>query len=95
MRDPYTIPQTLDEPLRIMLLTVDELLVFAVPLLLLGFVCNALLLGFLVGAGGVALLKKGKGEQGQRYGLHLLYWHYPSLCVLRGAPSSFPRSYRG
>jgi len=95
MKDPHYIPQKLDEPFKMVLLTADELVVFLLPLLFLGFVLNALVIGFLLGAGGVLLLKKFKGEQGAHYWLYAMYWYLPAILPLRAIPPSYQRDYIG
>jgi type IV conjugative transfer system protein TraL len=95
MKEPTYLPQTLDEPVRLVLLTLDEVVIFGAPLLVLGFVFNALILGFLLGASGVVLIKKFKGEQGHAYWLHCVYWYLPPLLTLRITPPSFQRDYIG
>ncbi len=95
MKEAHYLPQMLDEPMRLVLLSLDEAVIFLLPLLVLGFVFNALLLGFMLGAMGVVFLKKIKGERGHYYVLHLLYWHLPPLFPLRVTPPSFQRHYIG
>lgn len=95
MSDSHYIPASLDAPARFALLTMDEAVLFFTPLLVLGFLCNALLTGFLLGAVGVMVLKKLKGGRGHYYALHWLYWHYPTLLRLKFTPSSSDRDYIG
>lgn len=93
--DKYYIPQHLDTPRRIALLTMDELLVFAIPFGVLFWVDNAILLGSIIGASLVACLKKLKGEEGQAYIWQLLYWYLPPIFIYKVTPPSYLRQWIG
>lgn len=95
MRDKYFIPQTLEEPFRFVLLTIDELMVLLIPLGILGFIFNSLLTGFLLGIAGVLIIKKIKGEQGHYYLINVMYWYFPPVMRFRGTPPSYIRDYLG
>jgi type IV conjugative transfer system protein TraL len=58
----YMIPRYLDEPLRLILWTWDEWLVFLVPLVLFFWLFNQLLLGLFLGLSAFFGLKKLKGS---------------------------------
>lgn len=95
MNDPHYLPATLDAPLRIAVLTLDEALIFFTPFFILGFLGDALLTGFVLGAVGVILLKKLKGAHGHYYAWHLCYWYCPGFLKLRVTPPSSHRDYIG
>ncbi len=93
--DKYYIPKLLDEPFRIYLLTIDELVLLVFPILFVGFILNQIFLGFFLGISGFALLKKFKGEQGHFYLIHLAYWYLPNLVKFKATPPSYIREYLG
>ncbi|CAM4391458.1 MAG: hypothetical protein LEGION0398_MBIBDBAK_00179 [Legionellaceae bacterium] len=93
--DKYHIPQYLDEPLRLFLLTVGELIVFSVPFFLGLLVLNQVVLGITLGSVFVLLLKKAKGSQGHHFIRSLLYWYLPPLVMFRVMPPSYLRALRG
>lgn len=95
MKDKYFIPKTLEEPFRFILLTIDELLVFLCPLLVMGFMFNSMIVGFLIGGLLVLVIKKIKGEQGHYYLINLMYWHFPPVVKLRVTPPSYMRTFLG
>lgn len=95
MKDKYSIPQTLDEPFRIFLLTLDELFFLVSPVILIGFVLNQMVLGFLMGLFALFAIKKLKGEQGHFYILNLAYWYLPPLVKFKITPHSYIRNYLG
>jgi conjugal transfer pilus assembly protein TraL len=93
--DRYYLPKTLDEPFRIYILTIDELLVLVLPIFVIGFLFYQMVVGFVLGIGGLALIKKFKGEQGHYYMLHLAYWYLPELIQFKATPPSYIRNYLG
>ncbi len=95
MNEKYHIPQTLDEPFRIFLLTIDELILLIAPVLLVGFVLNQMILGFMVGLSALFAIKKLKGEQGHFYLVNLAYWYLPPLIKFKATPHSYIRHYLG
>jgi type IV conjugative transfer system protein TraL len=95
MSDPHYLPKTLDAPMRLAILTLDEAALFFTPFLVLTFLCNALIVGFTLGVIGIVLLKKLKGVHGHYYAWHLCYWYCPRLLKLRFTPDSEQRDYIG
>ena len=91
----YYIPKYLDEPMRIILWTIDEVLAFIIPVFLIYVLSNQLLFGILLGLINFLLLKKLKGEQGAYFLRALIYWHLPQIIKLRKTPPSFIREYIG
>lgn len=94
-QDKYCIPKAIDEPFRVYLLTVDELLLLVMPIVLFGFVLHQMVLGFIVGVSSLFLIKKFKGEQGHFYLVHLAYWHLPNVVWFKATPPSYIREYLG
>lgn len=95
MNEKYYLPQTLDEPFRVFLLTLDELIVLLAPIFFLGFMMGAMVIGFIVGIGFLLSVKRLKGEQGHYFLIHLLYWHLPGIICYRATPSSCVRELLG
>jgi len=94
-QDKYYIPQFIDQPFRVFLLTLDELLLLVVPIVIIGFVVQQMMIGFIVGIGSLMLVKKFKGEQGHYYLVHLAYWYLPEVIKLKVTPPSYIRRYLG
>ncbi len=95
MSDKYYIPQSLDEPFRIFLLTIDELALLVVPIIILGFFLNQMILGFIIGIASLFAIKKLKGEQGHFYLVNLAYWYLPPIFKFKVTPHSYIRHYLG
>ncbi len=91
----YHIPRYLDEPMRIILWTWDELLAFCVPMGLIYWLSNQLLLGIFIGLSAFFGIKKLKGDQGHYFLKSLAYWHFPEIVRLRKTPASYIREYIG
>lgn len=91
----YYLPKKLDEPFRLYILTIDELIILIAPILIIGFIYSQIAISFLIGIGGLTLLKKFKGEQGQYYLVHLVYWYLPNLIQYKATPPSYIREYIG
>jgi len=95
MEEKYRMPKYLDAPFKIFLLTIDEFLLLVVPIIVLGFIFNAMIIGFITGTLGVFLMKKFKGEQGHFYLVNLKYWFLPNIIGLHATPPSHVRTYLG
>jgi len=93
--DRYYLPKMLDEPFRIYILTIDELLLLVLPILFVGFIFQQMMIGFILGIVGLTLIKKFKGEQGHYYLLHLAYWYLPDIVQFKATPPSYIREYLG
>ena len=94
MQDKYYIPQNIDQPIRVYLLTIDELILLIVPIIA-GFIFNQMLLGFILGIASAVWIKKVKGEQGHYYLMNLMYWYLPDLIKFKVTPPSHIREYLG
>ncbi|MCE3237367.1 MAG: hypothetical protein K0R24_348 [Gammaproteobacteria bacterium] len=93
--DKHYIPQYLDSPFKLILWTVDEIVLFIVPFFSFLLILNAPLMGFLLGAGLIMALKKIKGEEGHHFILHLVYWYLPPLVLYKVTPPSHIREIIG
>jgi conjugal transfer pilus assembly protein TraL len=71
MQDKYYIPQHIDQPIRVYLLTIDELVLLVAPIIA-GFIFNQMLFGFILSFAFVYGIKKVKGEQGHYYLVNLI-----------------------
>ncbi len=91
----YAIPRYLDEPKRLMLWTVDEVTAFLLPLSLIYWLSDSLLVGIAIGFISFFGLKKLKGDQNQSFLRALLYWYLPPIIRFRKTPPSFIREYIG
>ena len=93
--DKYYIPQHLDMPFKIILWTLDEVVIFMVPFMTLFFLFNAPISGVVCGIVLVAMLKKLKGEEGHYFLAHIAYWYLPPLVHYKATPHSYIRQYLG
>jgi conjugal transfer pilus assembly protein TraL len=95
MMDKYRIPRHLDAPFKIIIWTADELIVFLVPFVLCMTMFNSPVIGVALGIGLVMLLNKLKGEEGQHFILHLMYWYLPPVIRYKATPPSYLRELLG
>lgn len=93
--DKTHIPQYLDEPTRIILWTIDELLFFLVPFLILFWGFDQTVMGIITGAVLVLGLRKLKGEQGHYFLYSIMYWHLPAMVHFKSTPPSYYREFLG
>jgi conjugal transfer pilus assembly protein TraL len=93
--DKYYLPQLLDAPFRVFLLTIDELILLIMPIILFGFVLNQMIVGFMLGIYLLVMVKKFKGEQGHYYLANLAYWYLPPIIKFKVTPPSYIRHYLG
>lgn len=91
----YYIPRYLDEPLRVIIFTLDELMALVLPYLLGLVLFDAPLLGLGMGGAAVYGLKRLKGNQGHRFLWYCVYWHTPGWMQLRYTPASHYRTWVG
>jgi len=89
------IPQYLDEPARIILWTIDELVFFLVPFLILFWGFDQTVLGVITGVLLVLGLRKLKGEQGHYFLYSVMYWHLPAVVIFKSTPPSYYREFLG
>lgn len=89
--DKYFFPNYLDEPKRVLLLTLDELAVCGV-LVGVGFLLGHLFWGFPVAACAFFGMQKLKSGKPRGWLLCMAYWYLPPCGLLRGFPPSHLRS---
>lgn len=81
--------------MRLILWTIDEVIVFLVPFLVLLLAFNQTVLGAVLGVCFVLGIKKTKGEQGHYFFYSLIYWHLPGAFHLKATPPSYYREFLG
>ncbi len=94
MDTSYYLPKYLDSPFRLVILTLDECVVFGCPFAL-GFLFNFVIIGFCFSIASLFFWRWVKGDaKGYRYAAALSYW-YMSKSHLRAFPNSHCREYLG
>ncbi|MEE9452338.1 MAG: type IV conjugative transfer system protein TraL [Gammaproteobacteria bacterium] len=81
--DTRPIPKHLDDPPRLLFWSMDEIIVFVVPFMLLVLGRGLIITGILTSMALVWALRQAKQERGQAHLLALLYWHLPSRTKLK------------
>ena len=95
MDERYRFPKTLSEPMRIVVLTLDE----AIPFLLVFLVCmarDALMTGVIAGVMVISIIRFVKRGRGTGWLMSLLYWYLPApvtLYFFRHLPDSSGRHF--
>ena len=89
--DKYQIPRYLDDPFRVVFWTLDELVVFGIPFVLLFFTFNSPLIAMVVATIAVLGMRKLKGDRGPHFLLHLVYWYLPPISRFKVVPPSHIR----
>lgn len=91
----FYFPRYLNEPFRVVVLTLDELALGGVPILT-GLLCHFLLTALLVAIIGVLSWRKIKGQmQGYHFLAVLVYWYLPVFTHFRAFAPSRAREYIG
>lgn len=93
--EKHRIPQHLDEPFKLILWTMDELIVLFVPFLLLMMLFDSPISGLIMGIVALFGMKKIKGEQGHYFLYNLMYWYLPSVIHFKKTPPSHLREWIG
>ena len=93
--DKYSIPQYIDEPMKILIWTLDVVIAFIVPVGIAIFFFNQPIIGALFSCVIVYGLKKIKGEQGHYFIFNVMYWYLPDTGVLKATPPSNVRELIG
>ena len=91
----YRIPQYLDNPMKIILWTLDELLLFLIPFLVLMLAFGSPITGLVVGGLSMMGMKWVKGSQGHYFIYNLMYWYLPPVFLMSKTPPSHIRAYIG
>lgn len=96
MRHLYRIPKSLDDPMRIVGMPVDELVLIgllSLPFLFAGMMVTAIIVGVTTWFSYKYILKKG---QPPSFLINAIYWYLPSFIskpLLRSTPDSGQRLY--
>jgi type IV conjugative transfer system protein TraL len=93
--DKYHIPRHLDEPVKIILWTMDEFFIFIIPFITLLLWFNQPIIAIVLGVMFVAFLKRLKGEQGHYFIYNLMYWYLPDMIKFKKTPPSYIRQLIG
>jgi len=93
--DKSHVPRYLDEPTRIILWSVDEVIIFVVPFFILLWGFDQTILGVVTGVVLVLGLRKLKGEQGHYFLYSIMYWHLPAMVRFKSTPPSLYREFLG
>jgi len=93
--DKYYIPQNLDQPFKIIIWTIDEVVCFLTCFIFSFTQLDSPLIGIISGISVLVMLKKLKGEEGQFFLVHLAYWHLPPLVKYKVTPASYIREILG
>ena len=90
----HFVPQTLDDPPRLLFWDMDVAMVFVV---VLGFsiMVGQMILGAILGVVLAAWFARSKSGRNRGYGLHLLYWYLPVGLSFKRVPPSSKRSFLG
>jgi type IV conjugative transfer system protein TraL len=92
--DKHFMPNYLDEPMRIFVLTLDEAIALLIPTIALFFLAGSLLLGLALGTILMLILKHIKGSNGHYFLIRELYWRLPRI-LSNHLPPSHQRYYGG
>ncbi|HAT8853901.1 TPA: type IV conjugative transfer system protein TraL [Legionella pneumophila] len=97
MEDPkkYKTPQYLNEPYRLIIFTLDEVMVAALTLYVFGAVCGFFVTSLILTCAFLFLMKRMKGNEGPYFYIHLFYWFFSLSPKLRATPPSWIRSFLG
>ena len=93
-QDLYQIPKSLDAPTRIVVFTLDEFVPMFMAFVLFSCFVN-MIVGMMVSAALVLLIKMLKQGQGSAWLMNVCYWYFPStsFSLSRYTPNSCDRHY--
>ena len=93
--EEFFIPSRLDEPLKIFIFPVDEVVAVA-SFFVWGVVSDYKFVGLVLGLIAVSLVRKIKRSEGGRVLRNALYWYLPSgIGGGRSLPPSYVRKWKG
>lgn len=90
------IPKRLDAPAKILFWDVDTVVVFALPVWLIGFILKEFVIGLLIGIALVKGFNYIKVSAHPKFLKHFIYWYMPSSIggiSLKSLPGSHVRNY--
>ncbi len=90
----HYVPQTLDDPPKLLFWDMDVAMVFIV---MLGFaiMVGQMVIGTIAGLILAAMFARAKSGRSRGYGLHLLYWYSPVGLSFKRVPASNKRNFVG
>lgn len=91
----YAIPRYLDEPYKIAIFTLDEVVLICVPTIVSLYMTSGPMIGLLIGVVFVSILKKIKGGEGHNQMLRIAYWYLPPIIRFKSTPPSYVREILG
>lgn len=91
----YKTPQYLSEPYRLIIFTVDELVLAVAIIYILGFCCGFMMFSLVLTIVLVAVMKRVKGNEGPYFYVHILYWYFSISSRLKATPPSWIREFLG
>lgn len=91
----YKTPQFLNEPYRLIIFTLDEVLVAVLTIYIFGTVCGFIVSSLFLASVFLLLLRRMKGNEGAYFYVHLLYWHFSVSPKLKATPPSWIREFLG
>lgn len=91
----YKTPQFLNEPYRLIIFTIDEVIVAVLTLYIFGAVCGFIVTSLVLTSFFLYLMRRMKGNEGVYFYVHLFYWFFSLSPKLRATPPSWIREYLG
>lgn len=93
--EKYKTPQFLNEPYRLIIFTLDEVIVAVITLYIVGAICGFIVTSLVLTAALLFLMKRMKGNEGPYFYIHLFYWFFSLSPKLRSTPPSWIREFWG
>lgn len=94
MQDKHYIPQNIDNPLRIILFTIDEFILMLITLVI-SLLIFSLVVGMVMMLVEITILRYIRGDQGHHYIKNLLCWYLPGLESFFSRIGSVDKHYIG
>ncbi|HIF0232794.1 TPA: type IV conjugative transfer system protein TraL [Legionella pneumophila] len=91
----YKTPQFLGEPYRLIIFTIDEVILAVFTIYMLGFICGFVITSLILTCIFLFLMRRVKGNEGPYYYVHLFYWFFSLSPKLRATPPSWIREFLG
>ena len=91
----YKTPQYLNEPYRLIIFTLDEVVVAILTVYVFGAVCGFMVTSLVLTCVFLWLMKRMKGNEGPYFYIHLFYWYFSLSPKLRSTPPSWVRDFLG
>ena len=91
----YKTPQFLNEPYRLIVFTLDEVIVAVLTVYIVGAMCGFIVTSLFLTGALLFLMKRMKGNEGPYFYIHLFYWFFSLSPKLRSTPPSWIREFLG